>query len=143
MIRAVIFDVHGTLVTFTIDIVGTRSALIGELISRGYSTSDLTTTTLTQVILDSAKEQIESGRVKDDYQALRSRVFSMLDRFELDSAKEAKPIHGTLTTLEGLRLSSIRLGALTNSGRAGATRVLKRGGLMNVFELILTRDDVP
>jgi HAD superfamily hydrolase (TIGR01549 family) len=143
MIRAVIFDVDGTLVTFTFDIAGTRRALIGELISRGYSTSDLTTTTLTQVILDSAKEQIESGRVNDDYQALRSRVFSMLDRFELDSAKEAKPILGTLNTLKGLRLSSIRLGALTNSGRAGATRVLKKGGLMNVFELILTRDDVP
>jgi len=143
MIRAVIFDVDGTLVTFTFDIAGTRRALIGELISRGYSTSDLTTTTLTQVILDSAREQIESGRVKDDYQALRSRAFSMLDRFELASAKAAKPIHGTLTTLKGLRLSSIRLGALTNSGRAGATRVLKRGGLMNVFELILTRDDVP
>ncbi len=43
MIRAVIFDVDGTLVTFTFDIAGTRRALIGELISRGYSTSDLTT----------------------------------------------------------------------------------------------------
>jgi len=139
MIRAVIFDVDGTLVTFTFDIVGTRSALIGELLSRGYSTTSLTTTTLTQVILDSAKEQIDSGQVKDDYQTLRSRVYSMLDRFELDS----KPIHGTLKTLKTLRLSSIRLGALTNSGRAGATKVLKKGGLMNVFELILTRDDVP
>jgi len=131
------------LVTFTFDIVGTRSALIGELLSRGYSTSNLTTMTLTQAILDSAKEQIDSGRVKDDYQTLRSRVFSMLDKFELDSAREAKPIRGTLKTLEALRLSSIRLGALTNSGRAGATRVLKKSGLMNVFELILTRDDVP
>src|SRR2546422_2368885 len=143
MIRAVIFDVDGTLVTFTFDIAGTRSALIGELLSRGYSTSDMTTTTLTQVILDSAKEQIESGLVKDDYQVLRSRVFAMLDRFELDSAKKAKPIRGTLTTLKALRLSSIRLGALTNSGRAGATRVLKKSRLMNAFELILTRDDVP
>ena len=67
MIRAVIFDVDGTLVTFTFDIVGTRSALIGELLSRGYSTTNLTTTTLTQVILDSAKEQIDSVQVKDDY----------------------------------------------------------------------------
>ena len=143
MIRAVIFDVDGTLVTFTFDIVGTRSALIGELLSRGYSTTNLTTTTLTQVILDSAKEQIDSGQVRDDYQTLRSRVYSMLDRFELDSAREAKPIHGTLKTLKALRLSSMRLGALTNSGRAGATKVLKKGGLMDVFELILTRDDVP
>ena len=87
MIRAVIFDVDGTLVTFTFDIVGTRSALIGELLGRGYSTTNLTTTTLTQVILDSAKEQIDSGQVKDDYQTLRSRVYSMLDRFELDSAR--------------------------------------------------------
>lgn len=131
------------MVTFTFDIAGTRRALIGELLRRGYSTSAMTATTLTQVILDSAREQIESGRVKDDFETLRSRVFSMLDRFELDSAKEAKPIPGILKTLKGLRLSSIRLAALTNSGRAGATRVLKMSGLINVFELILTRDDVP
>src|SRR5712691_13044824 len=143
MIRAVIFDVDGTLVTFTFDIVGTRSAIIRELLRRGYSTSNLNTTTLTQIMLDSAKEQVDSGRVKDDYQSLRSRIFSMLDGFELDSAREAKPLHGALKTLQALRLSSMRLGALTNSGRAGATRVLQKSGLMKVFELILTRDDVP
>src|SRR5881296_2299510 len=118
MIRAVIFDVDGTLVTFTFDVVGSRAAIIRELLRRGYSTSSLTTTSATQEILDSAKEQIDSGRVKDDYENLRSRVFSMLDRFELDSAREAKPLQGISRTLEALRLSSIRLGALTNSGRA-------------------------
>ena len=143
MIRAVIFDVDGTLVNFTFDVVGTRAALIAELERRGYSTSDLTTTTLTQVILDSAREQIDSGLVKDDYEKLRTRFYSMLDKFEMDSLRDAKPLEGILKTLEELRRSSLRLGVLTNSGKAGATQVLKKGGLLNEFELILTRDDVP
>ncbi len=143
MIRAVVFDVDGTLVTFTFDVPGTRTAIIKELVRRGYSASNLTTTTPTQDILDSAKEQVDSGRVKDDYENLRSTIFSMLDRFELDSAKKAKPIHGIAENLETLRLSSIRLGALTNGGRVVARAILKRSGLDHVFELVLSRDDVP
>ncbi len=143
MTRAVIFDVDGTLVTFNFDIVGSRAAMIAELTRRGYDTSSLTTTTPTQQILDTAKEQADSRRLGDDRQNLRTTLFSILDNFEIDSATVAVPLEGTTQTLKTLRQSLIRLGALTNSGRAGAKAILQKAGLLSFFEFILTREDVP
>ncbi len=142
MTRAVIFDVDGTLVTFNFDVVGSRAAMITELTRRGYDTSSLTTTTPTQQILDTANEQADSRRVKDDRQNLRTKLFSILDNFEMDSATVAVPLEGTILTLETLKRSLVRLGALTNSGRAGAKAVLRKAGLLSFFEFILTREDV-
>ncbi len=143
MTRAVIFDVDGTLVTFNFDVVGSRAAMIAELAVRGYDTSSLTTTTPTQQILDAAKEQADSLRLGDDRQDLRTKLFSILDNFEMDSATVALPLEGTIQTLETLRRSLIRLGALTNSGRTGAKAVLQKAGLLSFFEFVLTREDVP
>jgi len=143
MIRGVIFDVDGTLVNFAFDVVGTRKAIIEELKRRGYDTSDITTTSLTQVILATARRQIESGFVRDDFRNLRSKIFSMLDAYELHSAEGARPLEGTIETLGALRRSSIRLGIVTNNGRLGTSATLSRSGLLSFFEFVLTREDVP
>ncbi len=136
------FDVDGTLVSFTFDVVGTRTVMIGELVKLGFDTSELSSSTLTQVILDTARAQINAGRVNADYQWLRSRFYSILDGFEEKSAREARPMEGAIATLRKLR-ESVRLGVLTNSGRRATNLVLKNGGLADCFEFILTRDDVP
>ncbi len=142
MTRAVLFDVDGTLVSFTFDVVGTRTVLIRELVKLGFDTSTLGSTSLTQVILDTAGEQIKAGRVKADYQSLRSRFYSILDGFEEKSALESRPMEGVSETLKKLS-ESVRLGVLTNSGGRATTLVLEKGGLAEYFEFILTRDDVP
>jgi phosphoglycolate phosphatase len=142
MTRAVLFDVDGTLVTFNFDVPGTRKVMIGELASLGFDTSTLNAATLTQVILDAARAQIEARRVHVDYQSLRSHFYSILDGFEEQSAREARPMDGVSETLRKLK-ASVRLGVLTNSGRRATNLVLGKAGLIDYFDIILTRDDVP
>jgi phosphoglycolate phosphatase len=142
MTRAVLFDVDGTLVSYTFDVVGTRMVLIGELTRLGFDVSALNTTSLTQLILDAARSQIDAGRVNADYKSVKSHFYSILDGFEEQSAREARPLDGVHETLGKLQ-GSVRLGVLTNSGRRATNVALRRAGLVDYFDIILTRDDVP
>jgi len=143
MIRAVIFDVDGTLVTFNFNVAGSRKAMIAELTRRGYDTRGLTASTPTQQFLDIAKAQADPRSRGEDQEDLKAKIFSILDDFETESVKKAVTQVGAISTLQTLKRSRIRLGAVTNSGRAGTEAVLKKVALRGFFEFVLTREDVP
>ncbi|MDE1852895.1 MAG: HAD family hydrolase [Thaumarchaeota archaeon] len=140
MAVAVIFDVDGTLVTFTFDVRGTRAALIEELSRRGYDTAGLDLSTPTQRILDAASSQRHDGGERA-YEELRMAVFAILDRYEVESAASTSPFPGIVEVLRHLRSSGVRLAVLTNSGRRAASEALSRAGIEGFFEFVLTRDD--
>jgi HAD superfamily hydrolase (TIGR01509 family) len=138
---AVVFDIDGTLVTFKFDVQGTRKALIEELTRRGYDTSGLGLNTPTQTILDSASSQVTTGRVREDFETLRWRLYQILDEFETESVGSTSVLPGTREALERLKSRSVRLAVLTNSGKKAAMEALKRAALFDCFEFVLTRDE--
>ncbi len=139
---AAVFDIDGTLVTFEFDVVATREALLAELTKRGFDTAGLGMRTPTQQIVDSARSQIESGMVRADFLEIRALLYSILDDFEGLSAKSTRIFPKTCDTLDQLISRGARLAVLTNSGRGAATEVLRRSGIIDRFEFLLTRDDV-
>jgi len=138
---AAIFDIDGTLVTFTFDVKGTRNALLQELAKRGFDTSGLDLTTPTQRILDAARAQVPSDSDRA-FVELRNAAFSILDSFELSSAGSASAFPGTRDALLYLRSKGVRIAVLTNSGRKAAFQALKRADLLDCFEFVLTRNDI-
>ena len=138
---AAIFDIDGTLVTFKFDVQGTRKVLLQELSVRGFDTRGLGLTSPTQQILDSARAQVSSGAVVADFEALRKKVYSILDRFELESVPSTSVFPGTREALEYLMSKKVRLAVVTNSGKKAASDALRRAGLLACFEFVLTRDD--
>ncbi|MDG6909885.1 MAG: HAD family hydrolase [Nitrososphaerota archaeon] len=140
MVVGVIFDIDGTLVTFRFDVQGTRLALFDELRRHGLGTQGLDLRSATQTILDSAREQSDAG-LGPGYETIRESVFAILDGFEVQSAASASIIPGALDVVDGLRSRGVRLGVLTNSGRKAAEATLRRAGLMDRFEFVLTRDE--
>jgi phosphoglycolate phosphatase len=142
MPKAVLFDIDGTLVTFTFDVRGTRKALIEELSKEGLDTSGLDLSSPTQAIINAARRQFESGAARGDYLSLRKKLHSILDSFEEVSAAEATVFPGTKETLLRLRSDGIRLAVLTNAGRRAAFLVLRKTDILDLFEFVLTREDV-
>lgn len=138
----VLFDIDGTLVSFEFDVQGSRKALFAELAKLGFDTSGLSPTSPTQHVIDYAQGQVSSGAVDAKFGAVRSRLFSILDEFELKSSPKVTVLPGVHDALESLRRKPVKLAVLTNSGRRAATAVLKRGSLLQYFDFVLTRDDV-
>ncbi len=139
---AAVFDIDGTLVTFEFDVAGTRQALIAELARRGFDTAGLGVRSPTQEIVDHARSQIESGKVSANFEEVRRGLYSILDKFELQSAGAASIFPQTRSTLDHLLAKGVRLAVLTNSGKKAATELLRRSGICDFFEFVLTRDDV-
>jgi phosphoglycolate phosphatase len=139
---AAVFDIDGTLVTFKFDVRGTRIAIIEELSKWGFDTAGLDLTTPTQTMVDSARMQVEAGKVRVEFDEVRTRLYSILDASEMESSHTTSVFPGTLETLDYLRSKSVRLGVLTNSGRRAAVEILRSAGLLDCFEFVLSRDDV-
>lgn len=139
---AVLFDVDGTLVAFTFDVVGTRTAIIRELSNRGFDTAGLDLTTPTQAMIDAARTQVESGKVRTDFNEVRAQLYAILDASEIATSKSASVFPGTRETLDYLKSKAVRLGVLTNSGRMATNELLGRARLLDCFEFVLCRDDV-
>jgi HAD superfamily hydrolase (TIGR01509 family) len=135
-----IFDIDGTLVTFRFDVQGTRKALLDELRSQGFETGGLGLSTPTQQIIDTARSQTPSGNATD-FEALRAKIYAILDGFELESMESASVFPGTRESLDFLKAKGVRLAVLTNSGRKAAMEALRRAGLLDCFEFVLSRDE--
>jgi phosphoglycolate phosphatase len=140
--RGVLFDLDGTLVTFSFDVQGSRRALFDELSKSGFDMSSLSLTTPTQNVVEAARGQVASGRVRADFPAVKRRLYSILDDFELDSGRSVTAFPGAADALAGLRGRGAKLGVLTNSGRKATSRILGRSSLGGYFDFVLTRDDV-
>ncbi|HXW36539.1 MAG TPA: HAD family hydrolase [Nitrososphaerales archaeon] len=138
--RAVLFDVDGTLMSFEFDVQGTRKAMIDTLSGMGMDVSGLALSLPTQAILGWARNQCGDGRAWE-YSQVRAALYSVLDGFEMESSAKARVLEGTKPALEAIGARS-RLAVVTNSGRAAADKMLDRAGIRSLFEFVLTRDDV-
>ncbi len=140
MAVAAIFDLDGTLVTFDLDIQEWRRVLLDLLRRRGYDVSGLNLTTPTQDILDSARSQAGPDN-HGAFESLRREAFATLDGLETEGAASASVFPDAVETLRELKSKGVRLCILTNSGRKAAAESLKKSGLGDFFEFVLTRDD--
>ncbi len=142
LIKGIIFDVDGTLVQLKVDPVKMRLTMIGVLKERGFDVSSLNLSSNSQTIIETAMTQIRAGWIEQDAGEVRAHLYSVLDKLELEWGAEAHPIDGIDDTLRKLGEASLRLGVVTNSGRASAGELLGRHKLVRHFDVVVTRDDV-
>ena len=144
MIKGLIFDVDGTLVSLKVDVERLRSITMRAFVELGFDMSFMSEGNLyTEDIIERAKLQVEAGIVKMDFGVVRTRLNKALDDLEMDWNMQAEPIPHTAEVLARLKSRSIKLATLTNSGRAPSDWLLRKHRLLHYFDFTLTRDDVP
>ncbi len=149
MLKGVIFDLDGTLITLHVDGAAFRREIAKELTQSGFII-DFTEADYkglyVQGMLDLAKSQIDQGLVKADYELVKRRTFHALDELELDWIKHSRLLPGAeaiLSRLSGEGKVPITLALLTNSGRAATRYAMDNLGFDKYFHRSFTRDDLP
>jgi HAD superfamily hydrolase (TIGR01509 family) len=137
-IKAVIVDMDGTITRFNLDYMRARQRILEELERRKLRTPDMTDQMTLYMILDKLKDRMDV----ETFRALRADIYGYFEDVELKAAKEATLLPGAVDALQKLRSQSMKLGLVTTNGRKGTQLTLSRCGLQDIFDAVVTRDDV-
>ncbi|MEM2109365.1 MAG: HAD family hydrolase [Candidatus Odinarchaeota archaeon] len=141
MIKAVIFDLDGTLVHFKIDYKNAREQVKNYLTRLGvpeeYMLNQPIFTALEQAIryLKSRKtSESEVNRIKED-------INKIVSQFELKAANETFLTPNAKETLSEVKRLGVKIGLFTINNRQVTEIVLNKTGIKKFFNIIVSRDD--
>jgi phosphoglycolate phosphatase len=143
MIKAVVFDLDGTLVPFTLDVNKCRTQIIQSLIEQKFPSSLFSTKeTAFDMLLKIKKYLKTKGSEDQNFITIKKMVFSTVEQFELKAAKTTKIFAGIPETLKALRDMNLKLALCTISGEKATDQILNRFDIKHYFEVVIPRESV-
>ena len=140
-INTVLFDFEGTLVDFQWRLKEAVADVIVALEKEGYPSNlfgidpNYTHIFNKSVELDPCAKDIQSSKIL-------SIVSSIFDIYDFDALSRWQLYLDTLKVLNKLKSDGYTLGLVTNIGVKTITKALDKFELSNIFEVIITRNDV-
>jgi len=138
-IRAVLFDMDGTLVETDIDFPLMKREMLALGERYGVSSAELQALDILAVV-DSVVARLERNSREDEARRARQEAFEKLEEIELAHCQAARPIRGALDLLRALREAGIKVAIVTRNCRSAVRLSLERSGIS--ADVLLTRDDV-
>lgn len=139
-LKAIIFDLDGTLVDSARDLQDATNVLLAEMGLRAIG-------------LDEAKSMIGDGAAKlverallaagGDTTRLPVLVSRFLEIYEANASRCTEAYPGVVATLEHLRNLGLRLAIVTNKPYAATVEILKALGLRVFFDVVIGGDTLP
>ena len=143
MIKAVVFDLDGTIVDFNLDYKAVRAEVIRLLTKEGLPPSILS---LNESIFKMLKKveicMRNNGKGEREIARVREAVLSLADRYELEAAHTTSLLPGVIETLKALREMKLKTALFTINGEKSTGYILKCFRLKPFFDAIITRESV-
>jgi pyrophosphatase PpaX len=142
-VKAVIFDLDGTLASFNLDYKTVRAEVKGYLVKMGVPASILS---LNESIFEMLrKTEIfvkNSGKPSRFLEEVRSEALAMSEKYELEAAKRTSLLPGAVETLKALRRMSLKIGLCTINSEKSMNYILKRFEIADFFDATVPRNMV-
>ncbi len=143
VLKLVVFDLDGTLVTAEIDFLAMRRAIRDLFVNQGFP-AELLPMNSTQDLLRSAFAYAhDQGMAIIEISRLRDQAYELAMKEEWKGARKAKVVPGTLETLEELQRRHVEVAVLTNDNSQVADYLLVKFGLLKYVSLVISRDEAP
>lgn len=143
-IKAVIWDLDGTLIQFKIDFIKARSAAIKILEKGGTSKEYLSIEKSIIDNVDAAKEFFKNMNYSEQKtKKILSEVDAEIEKIEYEAALQATKISGIDQVLEFIKRKKLKQAIYTYNSNKNARLSLDRVDLLPIFDVIVGRDDVP
>jgi HAD superfamily hydrolase (TIGR01549 family) len=142
-VRAVVFDLDGTLASFNVDYRTVRAEARSLLIRSGLPASILS---INESIFEMLKKTEifvkNNGQSKEAFAKIRSKVLAIAEKYELDAAKTTSLLPGVSETLKTLKKMGLKIGLCTINSEKSTSYILKRFRIAKFFDSITPRNSV-
>ena len=142
-VKAVIFDLDGTLTSFNLDYKTARAEVKSCLVKLGVPASVLSVKESVFEML--RKTEIfarNSGKPKKFIEEARRKSLEISEKHELEAALSTRLMPGSLETLRDLRQKNLKIGLCTINSDKALNHILKRFGIIDCFDITVPRNRV-
>jgi phosphoglycolate phosphatase len=142
-IRAVVFDLDGTIASFNLDYKSVRVEVRSLLIRAGVPASVLAVNESIFEMLKKTEIFLRgAGKVERVVQKVREKALEIAEKYELEAANSTSLLPGVPETLKALRRLHLKIGLCTINSDKSTDHILKRFGIEGFFDAVTPRNKV-
>ena len=142
-IKAVIFDLDGTIASFNLDYKALRGEVRSYLMRVGVPASVLS---VNESIFDMLKKTTiyvkNTGKSAEAMDEIRNEALAIAEKYELEAAASTDLMPGAYETLKTLKQMDLKIGLFTLNSDKAANYILQRFNLGNFFGVTIPRNKV-
>ena len=143
IIRAVVFDLDGTLANFNLDYKIVRAEVRSLLIREELPASILSTNESIFEMLKKAEIFLKNdGKSDMAIEEIHGKALAMAEKFELEAAKRTSLLPGVAETLATLKKMGLKVGLFTINSEKSTNFILKRFRIAGLFDAVVPRNRV-
>ncbi|MCX8182032.1 MAG: HAD family hydrolase [Candidatus Methanomethyliaceae archaeon] len=144
MLKGVIFDLDGVLLRFNLDSKKIKEEIIGFFVQNGLREGMFTPKDSFSSIKEGTREYFAlKGRDKGWIEELLMAGERIAVKHEVEAAKTTDLLPDVKEVLRVLRAKGLKLAVFTYNNSEAAKIALERTGIIDFFDVILARDNVP
>ena len=142
-VKALIFDLDGTLAAFNLDYRTVRKLVKNYLVGRGIPDNLLSLDeSVFEMLRKTEAWARESGKSEGFIDELRYEALNTTESYELEAASRTNLLPGVVQTLRALRTMGLRIGLCTINSEKSVDRILERFNLASLFDVTVSRNQV-
>jgi phosphoglycolate phosphatase len=142
-LRAIIFDLDGTLIHSEIDFERMNSALIEIYLEQGVPRELMLIGKGVSENMHVARDYLLKHLNEGQLTELEDTIETRLEEIELDSLPSVRPVEGAKEVILELRSNELEIGLLTRGSRKYAMAALRVAKLKDDIDHMICRDDFP
>jgi len=142
-LKAVIFDLDGTLANFNLDYKIVRAEVRSFFIKKDLPASILSTNESIFEMLKKAEIFLKNnGKSEKAIKEIRGKALAIAEKFELEAAKSTSLLPGVAETLATLKKMGLKIGLFTINSEKSTNYILKRFRIARFFDAVTPRNSV-
>jgi len=142
-IKAVVFDLDGTLANFNLDYKVVRAEVRSFLIKGGLPASVLSMNESIFEMLKKAEISLKNNsKSKKAIEKILGKALAIAEEYELEAAKSTSLLPGVVETLNVLKRMGLKIGLFTINSEKSTNYILRRFRIAGFFDAVIPRNSV-